>query len=163
MAAAARRDQTEVNARPQGPSPPSPTQTLEARARGACSRPCGPGPGVQAGEALAGGDPVSERRHDGVRERAAEEGSDAAGLQGGLKGVQSGMWGPPSALWEQRVCGGVTGVLAVWRVALDAKESSGQRRDTISVWDLTVSQRRFKGRAGRTGVMRTSRHREVGS
>ena len=80
MAAAAPKDPAEVNARP--PGPPAPPLTLQARARGACSRPCGPGPGVRAGEALAGGVPASERRRDGVRERAAGEGPAGAGLQG---------------------------------------------------------------------------------
>ena len=40
-----------------GPPRPLPTQTLEARARGTCLRPCGPGPGARAGEELEGGGP----------------------------------------------------------------------------------------------------------
>ena len=68
MAASARRDPAEVNARPPGPLRPPPPS---AGRLVASQRPRSRCPGR---EALAGGDPVSERRRDGVRERAEGEG-----------------------------------------------------------------------------------------
>ena len=74
MAAAAPRDPAQVNARPPGPPRRSSTQTRKARARGACSRPCGPGPGVRDREAPAGGGPC------------VSAGVLAAGAGSGLRG-----------------------------------------------------------------------------
>nr|XP_025840254.1 zinc finger protein 28 homolog [Vulpes vulpes] len=51
MAAAAPRTPAQVNARPPDPLRSPCTQTPKARARGACSWPCGPGPGVPDREA----------------------------------------------------------------------------------------------------------------
>lgn len=44
--------------------------------------------------------------------------------------------------------GGLAAGLCLILRTLDAKESFGQRRDTISICDLKVSQRRFKERTG---------------
>lgn len=74
------------------------------------------------------------------------------GLQGwgwlvrrGGVGAEAGGFGEVgSALRAQRVCGGVTGALARWRVVPSSEDSRrqsfGQRRNTISFWDLKVSQ-----------------------
>lgn len=51
--AAVLKDPSQVNAHPQA-LPALPYQTLKARVRGACSRACGPGPGVQNREAVLG-------------------------------------------------------------------------------------------------------------
>ena len=96
-------------------------------------RPCGPGPGVRAREALVGGVPVSERRPQGVRERAAGEGPLGAGLQGAPRREDSRVWGPPSALGERRMCGRVTEELAGWGVvgALGPMDGCEDKRDTV--------------------------------
>ena len=73
MGAVAPRAQAQVNAGPPDPPTLPPTQILKARARGACSRPCGSGPGVRDREAPVCGDPACERGRPGVREPAAEE------------------------------------------------------------------------------------------
>ena len=67
---------------------------------------------------------MSERRRDGVRERAA----------GGAEGEDSGVWGLPSGTQGVRRDHGGTGELGCGTSVLRALEGREPKRDTVRVW-----------------------------